>query len=118
MEEMISSLQSDLHRLNAKLIQLAWKIDDVAKMTPYEPSMDYQDELVNISSRLDNIEERFESYSSQVNELDFGLPPLPETKLLSHTLWKRMWAVFGHGVLGNTVLTILIITLVTIIRGP
>jgi hypothetical protein len=108
MEERISNLESDLHRLSAKLIQLAWKVDDVDKKTPDEPSLDFQDEIINISSRLENIEERLESLSNRVNEPDVGFSGLPITKLLSHSLWTRMWAVWGHSVLGNILFVIVL----------
>jgi hypothetical protein len=115
MEDIISNLQSDLHRLNAKLIQLAWKIDDVDKKTP-EPSLDFQDEIINLNSRLANIEERLDSLSNRDNEIDVGFSELPNTKLLSHNIWTRMWAVWGHSVLGYVMFAIIFYVLFFILE--
>lgn len=101
MEDRISHLESDIHKLNPKLIQLVWKVDDVDQKTLDEPSFDFQDEIINFSSRSENLEERLESLSNRVNEFNVGFSGLPTTKLLSHSLWTRMWAVWGHSVLGN-----------------
>ena len=117
MEDRVSDLQSELDMLNVKLIRLAWKIDDVDKKIPDESSMEIHDEVVDLKSHMVSFEEKLDYLNNYVNEFDVGFPELPQTNLLSHSLWKRMWAVFGHGLLGNIILSAWIIAIILQLTG-
>lgn len=119
MEDRISSLQSNLDEINIKLHQLAWKIDDVDKKILEEPSIDTQAEVYDLRGKLLSVENELFSLRVRIGELEGmfssyqnSVQTLPDTNIISHSLWKRMWAVFGHGLLGNITLVTWIIAIV------
>jgi hypothetical protein len=56
---------------------------------------------------MSDIENRYEEIDAVPREL------IPETNLLSQNLWKRMWAVFGHGVIFYGLLAGVVFFLIT-----
>ncbi|MHA2403426.1 MAG: hypothetical protein ACXADH_10585 [Candidatus Kariarchaeaceae archaeon] len=111
MEDRKSNIESELVRLSTKLIQLAWKIDDVDKKISEEPRETTQVEIHDLRGKLLTIENELSSLRIRIGDLEElhsanqePVRTLPDTNIISPNLWKRMWAVFGHGLLGNIIL--------------
>jgi len=124
MEDRLFDLESNLDKLNVKLIQMAWKIDDVDRKISEAPSIDIQDEVYDFRGNLLSLEKSLFSLRMRIGELEERvtaeqrkLPTLPDTNLISESLWQRMWAVFGHGLLGNIALTAWIIAIILLLTG-
>jgi hypothetical protein len=132
MEERVSALEKELDIVNRKLLQLAWKIDDIEKMKPDEPSgdierisesvdvdvYDLRGKLVVVESELSELRTRIGVINELISSYEAPVGHLPDSNIISNSLWKRMWAVFGHGLLGNVILTLWIVAIVMILfRG-
>jgi hypothetical protein len=125
MEDRLSALESEIDRLNVKLHQLAWKMDDMDKKILEEPSeaseveiYDLRGKLVNFESELSLMSTRIGVINKLISSYQDPVIDLPDTNIISHSLWKRMWAVFGHGLVGNIILTTWIIAIIIILfRG-
>jgi len=124
MEDRLFDLESNLDKLNVKLIQMAWKIDDVDRKISEAPSINIQDEVYDFRGNLLSLENSLFSLRMRIGELEERvtaeqrkLPTLPDTNLISESLWQRMWAVFGHGLLGNIALTAWIIAIILLLTG-
>jgi len=123
MEDRLLDLQSNLDNLNVKLIQLAWKINDVDKKIQDGPEKDIQSEIADLKSKIINLEKNYESLESKFASLETTnlansnyINRLPTSNLLSESLWKRMWAVFGHGLPGYIML-IIVVYVATFVLG-
>ena len=69
------------------------------------------EDFSEIRTQIGVINELISSYETPVGQL-------PNSNIVSHSLWKRMWAVFGHGLMGNVILTIWIIAITLLLfRG-
>ena len=125
MEDRISALKSDFERFKVQLHQLAWKIEEVDKKIPEEPLMDTQEEVYNLRGKLFQVETELSSLRIRISEFEdmFSsyMKPVqtyPDTNIISPSLWKRMWAVFGHGLIGNVILALWIVAITVILfRG-
>ena len=125
MEDKITTLELELNRLNAKLIRLAWKIDDVDKKKSVEPPEAIQDDvtylqekIINIDHDMSNLKASIENFETEFSSHRIQIPEFPATNIISQTIWKRMLAVFGHGLAGNILTTILISLIITFLyRG-
>jgi ssRNA-specific RNase YbeY (16S rRNA maturation enzyme) len=124
MEDGKPAMESELVRLSAKLAQLAWKIDDVDKKIPEEPREATQVEIHDLRGKLLYVENEFSSLSIRIGDLEKirstnqePVRKLPETNIISSSLWKRMWAVFGHGLLGNIILITWVIAIILLLFG-
>ena len=132
MEERVTALENELDVINRKLLQLAWKVDDIEKIKPNEQSegieghsepvevdvYDLRGKMVVLESELSEIRTRIGLINELVSSYDSPVGLLPDTKIISHSPWKRMWAIFGHGLLGNTILALWIVAIITILsRG-
>jgi chromosome segregation ATPase len=121
MNDNLSELQSELARLNTKIIQMAWKISDVEKAVNKEVFKDCQSSIVDMKNRLVELDGRINEVYGKISDIENrfeesdaeSLQQIPGTNLISHSLWKRMWAVFGHGVLLYGLLAFLLYTLLT-----
>lgn len=120
MEDKITTLELELNRLNAKLIRLAWKIDDVDKKKLMEHPEGNEDDVtyllekvINIDHDISIVKASIENFQTEFSSYPIQVPEIPATNLISHTLWKRMLAVFGHGLVGNVLTTILITLIIT-----
>ncbi len=132
MEERVSALEKELDKVNRKLLQLAWKVDDIEKMKPDEPSEDIERlseavdvdvydlraKLVIVESELSEIRTRIGAINELISSNETPVDQIPNSNIVSHSLWKRMWAVFGHGLIGNVILALWIVAITVILfRG-
>lgn len=125
MEDKISAIELELGEINATLLQLAWKIDDVEKKSPNQTleifqvqTNDLRGKLVSVENELSLLRTRIDVLNKVISSYQEPEITLPDTNIISHRLWNRMWAVFGHGLLGNIILTTWIIAIVILIfRG-
>ena len=132
MEERVSALEKELDKVNRKLLQLAWKVDDIEKMKPDEPSEDIKRlsetvdvdvydlrvKLVIVESELSEIRTRIGVINELISSNETPVGQIPDSNIVSHSLWKRMWAVFGHGLIGNVILALWIVAITVILfRG-
>jgi hypothetical protein len=132
MEERISALESDIDILNRKVLQLAWKVDDIEKLNFQQPSeaieelpdpvnvnvYDLRGKLVILESELSEIRIRIGIINEQISAYEIPVVYLPDSNIVSQSLWKRMWAVFGHGLPGNVILALWIVAIIMILfRG-
>jgi chromosome segregation ATPase len=153
MEDRFLALESELDKLNRKLLQLSWKIEDIDKNNLEEPSVtaeepsvtaeepiataeealeiieepsdaveveifDLREKLVSVESELSEIRIRIGVLNKLISSYEIPDINLPDTNIISHSLWKRMWAVFGHGLVGNVILTMWIFTIIIMLfRG-
>lgn len=107
MNDNLSELQSELTRLNSKIIQVAWKISDVEKAVNIEAFVDFQSSVVEMKNKLVELDERINEVFGRMSDIEKRYEEIdavprrliPETNLVSQSLWKRMWAVFGHGII-------------------
>ncbi len=121
MKDNLSILQSELDNLNTNIIQMTWKISDVEKVVNEEVSKDYQSNIFEMKNRLVDVEGRINEVHDRISHIENRLEEIyavshqqiPETNLLSRSLWKRMWAVFGHGVILYALLALVVYALVT-----
>lgn len=111
MEERISALESEIDILNRKVLQLAWKIDDIEKLKILQPSEDIEEisepvnidvydlrgKLVILESELSEIRTHIGMINEQISAYEIPVVYLPDSNIVSQSLWKRMWAVLGMG---------------------
>jgi len=95
MEDRLFDLESNLDKLNVKLIQMAWKIDDVDRKISEAPSINIQDEVYDFRGNLLSLENSLFSLRMRIGELEERvtaeqrkLPTLPDTNLISESLWQ------------------------------
>jgi hypothetical protein len=107
MEDRLWELQSEVHNLSKQLLVVARKIDTVEKAVDLEPLQktftvidDQTGRIVSLENRVDYLSRNLAELEQKFSSQQVMTPTLPDTNLLSHSLWKRMWAVFGHGLLG------------------
>jgi hypothetical protein len=125
-------LEKELDKVNRKLLQLAWKVDDIEKMKPNGPSEDIERlseavdvdvydlraKLVIVESELSEIRTRIGVINELISSNETPVDQIPNSNIVSHSLWKRMWAVFGHGLIGNVILALWIVAITVILfRG-
>lgn len=150
MEERVMVLELELGKINRKLLQIAWKIDDLGKENFKEPSeaseepldaaegtldaieneakavekrpgtveaelFDLRGKLVIVESELSEIRARIGMINELMSANEISIDTLPDSNIVSHSLWKRMLAVIGHGFVGNVIVTLWIIATIMIL---
>jgi hypothetical protein len=90
----------------------------VDKKIPEEPLRDAQVEVYDLRGKFLDVENELSSLRIRIGDLEGMISSyqkpvqtLPDTNLFSNSLWKRMLAVFGHGLLGNITLITWIIAI-------
>lgn len=126
MDDRVIALEKDLEIISQKVLQLAWKVDDIEKMESDDPTEDIErlskiiySDVYNLKGKMASLENDLSEVRARIgwiNEFISSYEPpviqIPDTNIVSHNLWKRMWAVFGHGLLGNVILILWIIAII------
>jgi hypothetical protein len=103
MEDRVSALETELAGLNLKLLQIAWKMDDIDKRIPEEPSetseepseisdvevYDIRGKLIVVENELSEIRTRIGVMNKLISTYENPDIDLPDTNIVSHSLWKR-----------------------------
>jgi predicted nucleic acid-binding Zn-ribbon protein len=132
MEDRVIALEAEIDILNMKLLQLAWKIDDLEKRSLKEPSdakessdtkvlsdsrnpsndaeveiYDLRGKLVSVEGELSEIRTRIGVINKLISSNEEPDRNLPSTNIVSHSLWNR--------ILGNIILITWIIAIVIVL---